>query len=229
MKYDNYIFDLYGTLIDVWTDEHAAQTWKKWLRVLDKKGIRHPDYITFRREFFDSDKRAREAALAEGKYEVPEIDVIPIYKELLTKYGNNNLDEKILNELSYDFRVASRKRIGLFPGVEEYLKLIHANGKKAYILSNAQASYTWPEIQMFHLEKLTDDVLMSSDYKCMKPDKAFFDILIERYSMDRDKTIMHGDSGFSDIQGAEKAGIASVHLANENHPSKYYINACKNQ
>ena len=29
MKYKNYIFDLYGTLIDIRTDEWAAQLWKK--------------------------------------------------------------------------------------------------------------------------------------------------------------------------------------------------------
>ncbi len=27
-EYDNYIFDLYGTLIDIHTDEHKASLWK---------------------------------------------------------------------------------------------------------------------------------------------------------------------------------------------------------
>ena len=29
MKYKNYIFDLYGTLIDINTNEWSAQLWKK--------------------------------------------------------------------------------------------------------------------------------------------------------------------------------------------------------
>ena len=29
MKYQNYIFDLYGTLIDINTNEWSAQLWKK--------------------------------------------------------------------------------------------------------------------------------------------------------------------------------------------------------
>ena len=29
MRYKNYIFDLYGTLVDINTDEWSAQLWKK--------------------------------------------------------------------------------------------------------------------------------------------------------------------------------------------------------
>ena len=27
--YDNYVFDLYGTLVDIWTEEEKASVWKK--------------------------------------------------------------------------------------------------------------------------------------------------------------------------------------------------------
>ena len=47
-EFDNYIFDLYGTLIDIHTDEHCDETWKKWIAVLDRKGIKHPELNRFR-------------------------------------------------------------------------------------------------------------------------------------------------------------------------------------
>ena len=223
MQYDNYVFDLYGTLIDLSTDEHAAQTWKKWGKWLDKHGIKHPYYIQFRREFFAADRALRQKALEEGPYEVPEIDVMDIYKDLFVKYGNKNLSEELIKEASYAFRECSRAYIRLFPGVHEYLQRIRELGGHSYILSNAQATYTEPEIKMFGLDTLVDDYLMSSDYRCMKPDKSFFFFLMDKYKMHPDKTLMHGDSASSDVAGARNAGIDSVYLAGENHPSRYYV------
>lgn len=252
-RYDNFIFDLYGTLIDVRTDEHAPQTWKKWFRWLDAHGFPHPDYIRFRKEFFDMDRGHREIALAAGPFEVPEIDVIPIYEELFERYAKEGLYSKsslaegrtnaggrgkrggrkkqgsrpkrtaTVEEASYAFRVASRSRIGLYPGVTEYLDRLRSLGKHVYILSNAQASYTFPEIRMFGLDKMTDDLLMSSDEGVMKPDRAFYDMLIEKHGMDRSRTVMIGDSAWSDIAGAKKAGIDSIWLNGENRASVFYL------
>lgn len=45
----------------------------------------------------------------------------------------------------------------------------------------AQTSYTLPEIKAFRLDEMVDDFLMSGDEGCMKPDKAFFDLLRHRH------------------------------------------------
>lgn len=221
---DNYIFDLYGTLIDIRTDEWAAKTWKKWYKCLKKRGLKVPEYYVFRKDFFDLDRKKREEALAKNTFQTPEIDIIPVYRELFARYGNRELSETELNEISYEFRVASRLYIRLFPGVAESLEEITKAGKHPYILSNAQRSYTWPEITMFSLDKLTEDQLISSDFGCMKPDKAFFDLLLNKYSMDRNRTRMHGDSYTSDIEGAKAAGISYVHLVGNDDPKVFYTN-----
>ena len=222
-EYDNYIFDLYGTLLDLRSDEHCAKTWKKWCKWLDKRGIKHPHYIIFRRDFFTADKNLRKKMLLEGNYDYPEIDVIDIYTDLFEKYGNKSLSSELISEASYAFRAASMEYIRLYPGVKGYLSEIRKRGKHAYILSNAQASYTRPEIIMFGLDKLVDDYIMSSDYRCMKPDKRFFQALMEKHNMDPARTLMHGDSEFSDVGGAKNAGIDVVHLVGENHPREFYL------
>lgn len=224
MKFDNYIFDLYGTLIDLYTDEQAAQTWKKWLRWLDTQGVKHPVYYRFRKDFFDMDRAHRREELKKGIFDVVEIDVIPIYKELFIRYGNPDYPVEFLKEAAYEFRKASRAYIRLYPGVEDYLRAIREGGGHAYILSNAQASYTWPEIVEFGLDKLTDDQMMSSDKGCMKPDKAFFDMMLDKHGMDRKKTVMIGDTKGSDIEGADRAGIASILLRDDNNPMNFYLN-----
>lgn len=225
--YDNYIFDLYGTLIDIRSDEHCDATWEKWFDWLDRRGVKHPSISQFRDEFFEGDARCRREALASWGFECPEIDVVPIYQELFTKYGNGLefTNTVFATEAGYAFRTASREYMRLFPQVTGLLEHLRRTNKHAFILSNAQSSYTWPEICFFGLQNMVDDVLMSSDYRCMKPDRAFFDILLEKYDMDRSRTLMLGDSLKSDIAGADKAGIDSVHLADENSPNIFYVRA----
>lgn len=212
MQYRNYIFDLYGTLIDIHTDEQCAQTWKKWCRWLDHRGIRHAHYISMRRTFFEQDRLARKLALEEGMYSVPEIDVIPIYRKMFLEYGNDPFSQEELEEISYAFRTASREYFRLFPEVEKGLAHIAKEGGRVYLLSNAQASYTVPEIREMGLDRILDDILISSDCGCMKPDPAFFEMLMKRHGMKREETVMLGDSLTSDQAGAIGAGIDFIHL-----------------
>ena len=223
LKYDTYIFDYYGTLLDSFNDEHSAQYWKKWLRVLDKKGIKHPDYITFRKDFFEGDRKYRKIIIEKKGYTYPEIDIINVYRDLFESYGNGILDDALLNELAYDFREATRAYIKLFPGVEDYLKKLRYEGKKLYILSNAQRSYTWPEITMFGMEKLVDDVFISSDVEAMKPEKAFYDALFQAHNIDKATAVMIGDSLTSDIAGAIGYGIDYIHLTGDNSAETFYL------
>lgn len=221
-QYDNILFDLYGTLIDVRTDEWAAQTWKKWCKWLDRHEVLHPVYYRMREEFFRMDREAREAAKAEGTYTVPEIDIIPVYREMFLRYGNPEFSEDFLNELSYAFRVASRMYYRLFPGVEEFLAKRRAEGKKLYLVSNAQASYTMPEIRTLGIDKMLDDLMISSDRLCMKPDTAFYGMIITEKKLDKKRTVMIGDSLENDVDGAIASGISGIHLSGENRAGVFY-------
>lgn len=224
METDNYVFDLYGTLVDIRTDEWCPKTWKKFAKVLDSGRIKHPAYYKMRADHFRLDRAYRDAAMATGKFTVPEIDILPVFNDMFISYGNAPMSKEQLWDLAAAFRVCSRDYYRLFPGVEEYFEKLHKEGKKVYILSNAQASYTMQEIEHFGLDKMVDGFIISSDYGVMKPDKAFFDALVKKYSLDITKTLMHGDSYENDYEGGLKAGWQAVHLAKENNPSVYYIN-----
>lgn len=223
-KYDNYVFDLYGTLIDVWTDEHEMNTWEKWSAWLDAHGYRHASCEEMHKTFFDADLAARKEALKSWGYEVPEIDVTPIYRRMLLEYGNPEemLTPGQLSDIGYAFRTASRKRFGLFDGVIEFMDKLHRAGKKTYILSNAQRCYTWPEICYFSLDRIMDDILISSDERCMKPDSAFFAKMADKHGFELSRTIMFGDSLENDYEGAIKAGWAALHLAGDNSAKSFY-------
>ncbi len=237
-KYDNFIFDLYGTLIDIKSDEWADDTWNKFIEYLDANGIIHSQLENFRDDFFSRDRAYREKPTS---FDYPEIDIIPVYAELFSEYGNDVVydkdaspDEGTVNgidicEISYKFREVSREYMTLFPGLIDFLTYLKTAGKRIYILSNAQASYTKPEICHFELDKIMDDILMSSDYGCMKPDTAFYNELLNRYNMDRSRTIMFGDSYESDYCGAAKAGIDALWLSRKRFApaNKIYVKLMK--
>lgn len=241
-KYDNYVFDLYGTLIDIRTDEHDIRTWERWAAWLDEHGYRHDTPQNMHEIFFAADRAARVDAKANWGFEYPEIDVVPIYKEMLRmgdapacnsdsdgySDGYSDGDALSYNSLSavgYAFRCASREYMRLFPGVTDFIEAIHKAGKRTYLLSNAQRCYTWPEICELGLDKLLDDVLISSDERCMKPDRAFFGAMAAKHGFDGSRTIMFGDSYENDYMGAINAGWHAVHLAGENEPARFY---CEN-
>lgn len=222
LQYENYIFDLYGTLIDLDSNEKKASTWKKFIKWLDKNNIKHPDYITMRKEFFEMDSIARKKLIKEYGMTYPEIDIIPVYKEQFAKYGNN-LDDEQIKALAYAFRVASINHIRLFDGVMEYLEKLKKNGKKIYILSNAQRSYTYPEIEMFGFDKIMDDIFISSDDYYMKPESKYFERLFTKHNLNKNTSVMIGDSYGSDILGAMNFGIDYIHLEGENSAKTFYI------
>ena len=66
---------LYGTLIDIHTDEYCDETWKKWIAFLDDKGIKHPELNIFRDDFFNKDKEYR---LRPSVSEHPEIAILKV-------------------------------------------------------------------------------------------------------------------------------------------------------
>lgn len=223
LSYDTYIFDYYGTLLDSFNDEKSIDYWDKWLEVLDSKNIKHPDSRIFMDEFFAMDKEYRRIITRERGFIYPEVDIIDVYRDILDKYGNGVLADDVLYEVAYAFRVCTREFIKLYPGVEDYLRALHDNGKKTYILSNAQRSYTWPEMTMFDMESRVDGILLSSDIGCMKPETAFFEALFDKYKIDKNSAVMIGDTLSSDVKGARDFGISYIHLAGDKSSDIFYL------
>lgn len=68
------------------------------------------------------------------------------------------------------------------------------------------------------LDKLLDEIFISEDIGFEKPDRRFFEPVIDRlneYGIGIDECIIVGDSESSDIQGGINAGIRTVHYTND--------------
>ena len=104
-----------------------------------------------------------------------------------------------------------------FPSVLCTLYLKEA-GKNIYLLSNAQRIFTEYEMHVLDIAKYFDEILISSDYQIRKPDKRFFDILVEKYSLDASKTLFIGNDSRTDIAGAKTVGFDTFYVKSNISP-----------
>lgn len=205
--YKNYVFDLYGTLVDINTDEDCEVLWEKLSLFYKFKGA---DYspLSLKEAYKEKVKKAQ-SAITDTKY--PDIVIEEVFNDLF-KDKNVNVSKDTLYDTAHLFRVLSIKYIKLYDGVIELLELLKKKGKKVYLLSNAQRIFTLYEIKMLNIEKFFGDILFSSDFKVCKPDILFYNQLLEKLNLDKHETIMIGNDYIADIEGAYNFGIDSLYI-----------------
>ena len=187
--YQNYIFDLYGTLVDIHTNEKKAYLWKKMSLFFGMKGAAYePKEL---RMAYETKIKEQEAALkmeCRGSH-VPEIDIADVFRQLFEDQAVSVTEEEIA-DLAKMFRAISIEELKLFPGVPEMLQRLKDAGKKVFLLSNAQALFTAPEISLLGLTRYFDGILLSSDAGVKKPDPAFYEMLLKQYHLDPAECLM---------------------------------------
>ena len=207
--YENYIFDLYGTLVDIHTDESKPSLWKNMAQ-----------YMTLQ----EAPYQPVELRKAYGKY-IDELRVAPetevnlalSLRKLYTEKGITPTSEMIAH-WALMFRTLSLKYVRLFDGAKEVLQELHRRGKKVYLLSNAQRLFTEPEMRSLGIYELFDDIFISSDIGFMKPSKQFYTALLKKYSLDPKTCVMTGNDWLADAWGAHNNGLASMYVHTEQSP-----------
>lgn len=85
MKYRNYIFDLYGTLIDIHTDEEMPQLWEFMSGYLEENFGTHISPGNLRREYLRICALEEEKLAGENGSMYPEIKIEWVWKKLIGK------------------------------------------------------------------------------------------------------------------------------------------------
>ena len=209
--YKNYLFDLYGTLIDINTDEWQKELWQKLSILYMYKGAKYTaDEIAKDYGRFVDEEKTR-VRKRHPEYTQIDIKIEKVFRELFKQKGVK-VTKRDIAEICTAFRCFSTVYIKLYDGVLDLLNTLNAKGKNIYLLSNAQRGFTENELNMFGLTEYFDGIVISSDEECSKPDKHYYDIIIDRYNLDRSKTIMIGNDYISDIKGAKDAGLSSLYI-----------------
>ena len=212
--FKNYIFDLYGTLIDIRTDEEDDALWEKMVMVYGYKEC-HYSVFEMRRHYKELCAREKAKIKAEfPKRTNVDFDLRIVFRELYEIKGYTPSDEEVDLTASF-FRCTSTKFIKLYDGVIDFLESLKKKGKKIYLLSNAQRSFTVPELKMMGLYDYFDGIFISSDLCASKPSVDFFDALFKKYKLKKIESIMIGNDFISDISGAYEFGIRSLYIHQE--------------
>lgn len=217
LGYDSFAFDLYGTLIQMATDEEGLGFWAKFAEVYAVYGA---DYTAggLRAKYKRLTREEERKLIERTGCKIPEIKLETVFLRLLTEAEKTHpvahkadIDSTAYH-LSNAFRYLSRKKMKLYPYVPELLTLLREQGKKVYMLSNAQAVFTVPEIEQLGLPPYFDDIFLSSDIGMKKPENTFFERLIAKHSLERGKTVMVGNDYEADMGIALACGTGGVHI-----------------
>ena len=226
--YQHYIFDLYGTLISIHTDEASIQLWRwmaDWYAVYGADWLPAAMFRRYKRMY------AEEEALVKAHTGCarPEIKLEKVFLRLLKEAERGHPaacaprdgDEEAAWAVATAnaFRVCSRAWLKLYPGVNALLDGLRARGKRVYLLSNAQAVFTRPEIERCGLADRFDDLWLSSDHGLKKPDPAFLANLMRAHGMAAEDVVMIGNDWHDDMGVAAANRVAGV-AVNSYHLSR---------
>ena len=198
----NFVFDLYGTLVDIWTDEGKAEVWRGLAGRL--RGCRRR-YLWAKESYA---RLCREEHLGEGR----EFDLLRVFERMLIEEGGN---ASTAPEIAKAFREASMVRLGLFPLVKEILAGLKERGAGVYLLSNAQSCFTRYELDKLGLTPFFDGIIISSETTYKKPSVEIFKIAFEKFGISPKNSIYVGNDLRDDVLGAHGAGMRTAYIETE--------------
>lgn len=104
------------------------------------------------------------------------------------------------------------KRGQVLPGAMDFLRILHPR-MLICVLTNGITAIQRGRIAASGIAPYVDHLVVADEEGVSKPDPAIFHIALKRCGCkDKSQAVMLGDSLTSDIEGANRAGIASIHL-----------------
>ncbi len=209
MKYQAYIFDLYGTLADIRTDEKSPVLWRKASLWYAEHGADYqPEEL--RRAYLSlcgSLQRANEDPFYE-------IELKEVFRTLFAEKGIA-AGQHLVAETAVFFRLTSLKKLKPYPWVYPVLQELKEGGVKCFLLSNAQACFTKPELRYLHLDRAFDRIVLSSDAGIKKPSPKIMEKLLSGTGLSASSCLMIGNDRTSDIALADAFGMDSLYIETE--------------
>lgn len=204
-----FIFDLYGTIVDIKTDEDAPKFQNAAVEMFKKRGVNltRGELFVLYHESFEL-RRLEQTA---------EPDAYEVFEDIF-KAGGVKPTKALIEDAAWEWRKLSTYYIKVYPEMPEILTALKRKSAAIYLLSNAQALYTKPELKFLDIEKYFDGIVISSDVGYNKPDKRIFDFCIDKYKLDRSDCVFVGNDKYADVNGALNAGLAPVYIRTAQSP-----------
>jgi putative hydrolase of the HAD superfamily len=217
-----YFFDLYGTLVDIWTDESAPALWRGTADFFSLCGAAYaPAELKRRYLALCAEETASLAALRPELGEAGvEIELRRVFRRLFEEKGLSVPDARLADAAMLFRALSFCSAPRLMPGASETLSVLQRRGARLFLLSNAQSCFTMPELRLLGLEEAFDAIFLSSDFGCRKPSPAFFRAALSRAGVSPEEALMVGNDPEADIRGAEAVGMASRYIHTRQSPPR---------
>jgi len=213
------LFDLYGTLIDIETDESMEEIYRSIAHFLTYQGI-HLHRWEVRDRYYQIIKEQKKG----GGEEYPEIDVEAIWGAFLKQEGVKAapVRRKLALVLAQIYRGISRKRLQLYPDVKRVLDELRPSYRLG-IVSDAQVCYALPEMKVMGLDGYFDPLIISAPYGFRKPDRRLVEKALGIMKFTPAEVLYVGNDMYRDIYGAKRLGIKTI-FVNSNQGDKSHEN-----
>ena len=130
LQYKNYIFDFYGTLVDIWKDEENEKLWEQMAALYATYGA---DYSAaeLKANYDNHIKRQENQLRKRSQLEHVEVDLVVVFIELLLEAPHKHATDSIIldletwgNLIAQTFRMLSRKKLQTYENTLATLKTL---------------------------------------------------------------------------------------------------------
>jgi putative hydrolase of the HAD superfamily len=210
------LFDLYGTLIDIRTDENDPGVYAALSQYLAYVGV-----AIGGEELQQEYRRRVREALAQSPEPYPEVDVHDVFTAILQAYRRDGdaADSGSAGgpappawsalSTAFLFRALTRRAFDVFPGAREALAAL-ASRYRLGLVSDAQWVFTEPELRMAGLAALFPVRALSSRLGVKKPDPRIFAAALRALETSPADAVYVGDNPERDLTGARGIGMRCV-------------------
>lgn len=202
------IFDLYGTLIDIETDENLEEIFRGISHFLTYSGI-DLSRSELRDRYWEHLKQQQK----DSQEEHHEIDVVKIWDALLKNGGMKSeaSRQSLAVLLAQLFRAISRKRLLLYPDVKRILDALKPVYRLA-LVSDAQPCFALPEIRAVGLEGYFDPIVISASHGFRKPDPRLYEEALSAMGLSPSEAVFVGNDMYRDMFGAQRVGLKTIYF-----------------
>ena len=212
MAIEAVIFDLYGTLVDIWTDESDPSVYYSLCKFLHYYGISlAPE------ELAALYQESAAAHLLDHPGPYGEIDIFLVFEDILLAGLKKTPERALVIWLARLFRALSTQRLGLFPDTLPTLQELGANYRLG-LVSDAQWVFSEPEIRFLGLDKHLETQVLSSRYYVRKPAPQIYSHALRAMQLGPSQALYVGNDPARDVPGPQAIGMPVAIIHREGPP-----------
>jgi len=203
MKYKHIFFDLDHTLWDFATNSRMALQ-----QIFEENKLAERGIASFDR-FYDKYVPVNDRYWARYHNGIVTKEQLRLgrFYDALRECGIT--DTELAERMAQSYLSLSPQMTTLFPDTIEILKYLQKK-YKLHLITNGFAEVQWIKIERSGLKPFFEHIIVSEEVGTQKPDKAIFELAMNRAATHAGECIMIGDNYNTDIVGAQNAGMDQV-------------------